>query len=377
MYRFSNHQAKTCVHRKYAFIAKALLVLMLSTLAINAQAQLLTQDFNFSGALTSNGFTAHSGGGTNALSTTTGLTYTGHAGSGIGNAVLVNNLGGEDANITFTSTTGPTVYYSFLVNVTDPASAKSGDVVFHVGSPGGAGWTAFAGRVSARIVSGNVNFGISNTSTATYGTTNFSKNTTYLIVVKHSIVTGATADPLSMWVIPSGMPATEAVAGTAELTNTTTNGTDAISAVGLRQGSATNSPQVVVDAIRVGASWGDVMPLSSVPLSVSSSSGTIACAGGSTTVTVSASGGLPPYTGTGTFTAQAGAYSYTVTDANGNTAVASGSISDGAAVTSNTTTATACGSYTWSVNGVTYTQSGTYSSVSVCHTETLSLTVTP
>ena len=44
--------------------------------------------------------------------------------------------------------------------------------------------------------------------------------------------------------------------------------------------------------------------------------------------------------------------------------------------TSNTTTASACGSYTWSVNGQTYTTSGTYSVVSGCHTEILSLTIT-
>jgi hypothetical protein len=45
--------------------------------------------------------------------------------------------------------------------------------------------------------------------------------------------------------------------------------------------------------------------------------GTITCYGGTTTVTVSATGGTAPYTGTGTFTVGAGTYEYTVTDANG------------------------------------------------------------
>ncbi|NBO61374.1 MAG: hypothetical protein EBU82_10440, partial [Flavobacteriia bacterium] len=43
----------------------------------------------------------------------------------------------------------------------------------------------------------------------------------------------------------------------------------------------------------------------------------IQCNGGTTTITVSANGGTPNYSGTGTFTVSAGAYSYTVTDANG------------------------------------------------------------
>ncbi|MCC6541106.1 MAG: HYR domain-containing protein, partial [Flavobacteriales bacterium] len=45
--------------------------------------------------------------------------------------------------------------------------------------------------------------------------------------------------------------------------------------------------------------------------------------------------------------------------------------------TSNTTTASACDSYTWIVDGQSYTASGTYTSVSGCHTETLVLTITP
>ncbi|MFN8164592.1 MAG: hypothetical protein U0X76_00065 [Bacteroidia bacterium] len=52
----------------------------------------------------------------------------------------------------------------------------------------------------------------------------------------------------------------------------------------------------------------------------------IACFGGTTTVTVAASGGTAPYTGEGVFTVGAGSFSYTVTDANGCTATASGSI---------------------------------------------------
>jgi hypothetical protein len=43
----------------------------------------------------------------------------------------------------------------------------------------------------------------------------------------------------------------------------------------------------------------------------------------------------------------------------------------------NTTTESACDSFTWSVNGTTYTQSGTYTSVTGCSTETLVLTITP
>jgi hypothetical protein len=64
----------------------------------------------------------------------------------------------------------------------------------------------------------------------------------------------------------------------------------------------------------------------------SSSYTPIACNGGTSTVTVSASGGTafssaPLYNGIGTFTVSSGPYSYTVTDANGCTGVTTGTIS--------------------------------------------------
>lgn len=54
--------------------------------------------------------------------------------------------------------------------------------------------------------------------------------------------------------------------------------------------------------------------------------GTISCFGGSTTVTVTASGGIAPYTGDGMHTVQAGPYSFTVTDASGSSTVVTGTI---------------------------------------------------
>ena len=61
-------------------------------------------------------------------------------------------------------------------------------------------------------------------------------------------------------------------------------------------------------------------------VTASSSYEPIQCNGGSTIVTVSASGGTPGYTGTGTFSRFAGTYSYTVTDANGCMATTTGDI---------------------------------------------------
>jgi len=68
-------------------------------------------------------------------------------------------------------------------------------------------------------------------------------------------------------------------------------------------------------------------------LSASSSNTAILCNGGSSTVTVNASGGTAPYSGTGTFSRSAGTYSYTVTDANSCTATTTGNITQPSALT--------------------------------------------
>ncbi|QQS29974.1 MAG: hypothetical protein IPM47_03205 [Sphingobacteriales bacterium] len=86
------------------------------------------------------------------------------------------------------------------------------------------------------------------------------------------------------------------------------------------------------------------------------------------------SGGATPASASNTFTTS-GSYTVTVTGSGGCTATASAVVTI-TPNTSNTTTINACDSYLWSVNGSTYNASGTYTSVSGCHTEILNLTIT-
>ncbi len=68
-------------------------------------------------------------------------------------------------------------------------------------------------------------------------------------------------------------------------------------------------------------------------LTASKTEGSIACFGGTTTVTITANGGTSPYTNDGPHTVSAGPYSFTVQDANGCTTVVSGTISEPALLT--------------------------------------------
>ncbi|MEO6405083.1 MAG: hypothetical protein ABIY51_10045, partial [Ferruginibacter sp.] len=95
--------------------------------ASNSFGQVLVEDFNYTAGslITANGWGAHSGAGTNAITVTTpGLTFPGHPGSGIGNCVSMTTSG-EDDNKSFTAITSGTVYTSFLINVT--AAQAAGD----------------------------------------------------------------------------------------------------------------------------------------------------------------------------------------------------------------------------------------------------------
>ena len=126
-----------------------------------------------------------------------------------------------------------------------------------------------------KLTGGVVNFGISNTSTATYASANYTKNTTYLVITKYTINNSVGGnDETKLWVYSSSVPTSEVNAGTPALTNASTAGQDVINAVGIRQGSATTSVQVVLDAINISTVWPTAptsvksIPLAIIPTSI-------------------------------------------------------------------------------------------------------------
>jgi hypothetical protein len=94
----------------------------------------------------------------------------------------------------------------------------------------------------------------------------------------------------------------------------------------------------------------------------SASTTAILCNGGSSTVTVNATGGVAAYMGTGTFTTAAGTYSYTVTDAAGCSSTATGTLTEPAAITGSQSVSL-CPGTSVTVGTSTYSTAGTYTDV--------------
>ncbi len=127
--------------------------------------------------------------------------------------------------------------------------------------------------------------------------------------------------------------------GTTTVTVTATGGTAPYTGTGTFTRSAGAYTYTVTDANGCTAVTTGTITQPAV-LGATSQAGTIACNGGTTTVTVSGTGGTAPYTGTGTFTRTAGAYSYTVTDARGCTAVTTGTITQPTVLTASSVAGT-------------------------------------
>jgi hypothetical protein len=215
-------------------------------------------NFNYTdnSLLTANGWVAHSGAGSSsvAVGASNGLTYAGYSGlSGVTAAIEGNAAklvaSGEDVSSIFAAVPSGPVYFSHLVNVTN---ATAGYYI-HLGASS----SNFSARVFVKpsATSGKLNFGISNSSTASFATTptDFDLNTTYLVIVKYDV---STTGDVSLWVKPSGVPATELAAGTPEHT-ATASGIINVERICLRQFSATQG--ITIDGVRVGTSWASIL----------------------------------------------------------------------------------------------------------------------
>lgn len=220
-----------------------LLLLVFFTASCIYSQNLLNEDFNYpTGALlTSNGWTAHSGGGTQPIDVTTGLSFSGYIASGIGGAANVDN-NGEDLNKTFTAQTSGVIYSSFIVQT---QSTNSAGYFFHLGQ------AAIGSTFFTRVYVNGTGTGIGlSGSSAPASYTAISVNTPTLVVVKYDIATKVS----SLYVLNS-FSSTEPGVPNATFTETATIAN--VGSVAIRQYST--SQRVIVDGIRVGKTWGDAV----------------------------------------------------------------------------------------------------------------------
>lgn len=326
------------------------LLFLLTVLSVNVFAQAF-ESFNFTGLATANGWTTHSGttGPITALTTPSGsgnsLTFPGLLAS-IGNRTSMSASVAEDINKPFT-TTGTVGYMSFLLNVTDLSNMTTGGGYFIAfGGTAGATVSIYFPRIYTALGStpGTFKIGVLNTSGTsvlpTFINQDLNLNVTYFIVAK--VVQNASGGiDASLWLNPTP-GASEPTPGASNSQGSSSWPAAGIQSVALRQ--ATGIGTFEIDEIRAGETWASVTPSAASSCVSYNTISAMAC----NSYTLN----NQTYTTSGT---------YVQTLANANAAGCDSIINLNLMIhnaTSSTQNVTYCGPYT--LNGQTYTTSGTY-----------------
>jgi gliding motility-associated-like protein len=265
----------------------------------------------------------------------------------------------------FTVTPGVHTYY-----ITDAKGCSSSTTIF-VAEPAAITTNAVAGTINCHGGTATVNV------SATGGITPYSGTGSFTVtagVYNYTITDAVGCSALASVTLtqPDTIEITH-ISGTIACNGATTTvnisatgGTLPYSGTGTFSYSAGTHTYIISDANGCTASQTETLtePPALVP---TATTGSILCFGGMTTVNVTATGGISPYSGVGTYTVTAGTYNYPVTDAAGCTTNASATISEPAPITISATAGTisAAGGTTTvniSATGGTspYTGTGTY-----------------
>lgn len=242
-------------------------LIMVTAVAITANAQLVINE-NFTGYtngdLGTQGGWVQLGTGTDVqIATTTPLTYAGYT-SGFQYAVTSSN-DGTDPRKPFAgggvATTGnKTFFMSFLVRVTNLPQLNQGpdDAITFENTANGTFPCRFYMRED-NGASNDIEFGIAvGSATPEYTSGNFQYNTTYLIVIRYDVVSGAGNDDAYLWVNPalgaepSTAIATGATGATQENTGEVAYGSQ-IDAMRIWQTDEDDTPDAAYDGFRVAA----------------------------------------------------------------------------------------------------------------------------
>lgn len=244
---------------KFTRFKMLLMALVMLVGSGNVSSQLLVENFDYTigtvltttaTADPTTGWLAHSGNGTANIDVTSGLTFTGYAGSGVGGAANLDATG-QDINKTFTSQTSGTLYAAFMIQT--QATNAAGYFAMFGPTPMA---SAFYSRVWVNATGTGV--GVSGSSAPASYTT-ITAGTPVLLVLKHDF----TSHVSSLYVL-GAFSATEPASANTTFTETVA----AIGTFGLRQYNA--SQRVMVDGIRIATTWAEAVAPAGAPTAVSS-----------------------------------------------------------------------------------------------------------
>lgn len=244
---------------RYSLIVASLLAAPL------ASAQTLSplpfyEGFGYAAGDTLNGkgsWKVHSGTSTTNGPTIDGndLTFAGYTTSPTGSLAVAGGTGSrKDVNSEFTLVTSGTVYAAAVVNVA--AATATSDYFFHLAANGLAG-TSFRARVGVQTSGAGFVFTISKGGVIAPETTVRTFGTSYLIVLKYTILAGSLGttgnDSVDLFVFPAGASlSTEPSTPTVSATDVTASDINP-GAIALRQGAQAYS--LFLDGVRVTTAW--------------------------------------------------------------------------------------------------------------------------
>lgn len=221
---------------------------------------ILVENFDYTAGslLIANGWSAHSGSGSNSIDVIVpGLSFTGYPSSNIGGAAQVDNTG-EDVNKAFPASTSGALYAAFLIKVN--SSSVAGDYFFHFMESSVS--TIFKGRVWVKQGSSSTKFylGVAKTGTTpavAYSTDQFDVGTTYLLVLKYQFNSSSGNDDVVKLYVNPTLGSSEPDTPTVTASDNTTADFTTTSAIGIRQGGSTTAPNLIFDGVRIAANWTD------------------------------------------------------------------------------------------------------------------------
>ncbi|CAN5636292.1 hypothetical protein BH10BAC5_BH10BAC5_01110 [soil metagenome] len=194
----------------------------------------------------------------NPLLVTTGLTYAGYPGSGVGNGLSMLATGNDAYKNWDANDSAGTVYCSFMLNVATASTA--GDYFFAM-LPG-TSTSLYTCRLTVKDSLGAAKFGLSKGTVGSgigYTSGTYAYGTTILCVIKYKFNSGSTTDDeASMYIFTSGFPATEPVTATIPVVTSSATDVGNLGRCAVRQGGATTGCTCMIDGFKVGKTWGDL-----------------------------------------------------------------------------------------------------------------------